>query len=161
MIALQRILLPTDFSTAVEPAVKMVQLLAERFDAAVHVLHVREERADFLPDFGMGIDLQPYLEAWKIRYEEREPEILRRLSEVLDTDWKHGRQTTIATRSGRPFLEIVDYAREHQIDLIVMGTHGRGGLTHAMLGSVAENVVRSAPCPVMTVRPHDQNFEMP
>ena len=62
---------------------------------------------------------------------------------------------------GTPFLEIIRYAREHEIDLIVMGTHGRSGLGHVLIGSVAERVVRKSPCPVLTIRPGGHEFVMP
>ena len=58
-------------------------------------------------------------------------------------------------------MEIIRYARKQEIDLIVLATHGRTGLTHVLLGSVAENVVRTAPCPVLTVRPEGHQFVMP
>ena len=61
-------------------------------------------------------------------------------------------RTTIVTQIGSPFFEIVRYAQDQQIDLVVLGTHGRGPLGHMLLGSVAEKVVRKAPCPVLTVR---------
>ena len=64
-------------------------------------------------------------------------------------------------RIGVDFHEIIDYARKHQIDLIVMATHGRTGLAHALVGSVAEKVVRKAPCPVLTVKHPAMQFEMP
>ena len=64
-------------------------------------------------------------------------------------------------RQGPPFLEIVRYAQEANIDLIVLGTHGRGGLAHMLLGSVAEKVVRKAPCPVLTVRHPEHEFVAP
>jgi nucleotide-binding universal stress UspA family protein len=64
-------------------------------------------------------------------------------------------------RTGTPFVEIVRYAREKDIDVIVMGTHGHSGLVHAMIGSVAEKVVRKAGCPVLTVRPEGHQFVMP
>ena len=57
-----------------------------------------------------------------------------------------------AFEEGRPSVKIVEFARDHEIDLIVMGTHGRGPVAHFLLGSVAENVIRSAECPVLTVR---------
>ena len=67
----------------------------------------------------------------------------------------------IVTLVGSPFLEIVTYAKSHDIDLIVMGTHGRGPIAHMLMGSVAEKVVRKAPCPVLTVRHPEHEFIMP
>ena len=58
-------------------------------------------------------------------------------------------------------MEIIDYARDQSIDLIVIGTHGRSGLMHVLLGSVAERIVRKSPCPVLTVKPDGQQFVMP
>lgn len=58
-------------------------------------------------------------------------------------------------------MEIIDYARENEIDLIVIGTHGRSGLMHILMGSVAERIVRKAPCPVLTVKPEGHQFVMP
>jgi nucleotide-binding universal stress UspA family protein len=66
-----------------------------------------------------------------------------------------------AIEMGIPFVEIVRHARKKNIDLIVIGTHGRTGLDHMLLGSVAEKVVRKAPCPVLTVRPEGHQFVMP
>jgi len=62
---------------------------------------------------------------------------------------------------GRPFVEIIRYAREKAVGLVVIATHGRTGLTHALFGSVAEKVVRKAPCPVLVVKRHEQEFVMP
>lgn len=64
-------------------------------------------------------------------------------------------------RRGKPFVEIIIAAREKEADLIVMGTHGRTGLSHSLMGSVAEKVVRKAPCPVLTVKPRNYKFEAP
>ena len=83
------------------------------------------------------------------------------LAELPDAEWSRGKQIVRATRQGPPFLEIVRYAKENEIDMIVLGTHGRGGLAHMLMGSVAEKVVRKAPCPVLTVRPEGHQFEMP
>ena len=60
-----------------------------------------------------------------------------------------------------PFVEIVTFAKDEETDLIVIGTHGRTGLKHMLIGSVAERVVRRAPCPVLTVRPDEHDFVMP
>jgi nucleotide-binding universal stress UspA family protein len=62
---------------------------------------------------------------------------------------------------GRPFMEILGYAKDRHVDLIVIGTHGRSGLRHVLLGSVAERVVRKAPCPVLTIRHPEHDFVMP
>jgi universal stress protein A len=62
---------------------------------------------------------------------------------------------------GSPKAEIVRYARKQDIDLIVLATHGRTGLSHVLMGSVAESIVRTAPCPVLTVRPEGHQFVMP
>lgn len=67
----------------------------------------------------------------------------------------------LITVTGAPFLEIVGYARREVIDLIVMGSHGRNAIGHLMVGSVAENVVRKAPCPVLTVPVSGHNFVKP
>jgi len=66
-----------------------------------------------------------------------------------------------AVVEGSPKVEIIAYARKHDIDLIVLSTHGRTGLTHVIMGSVAESVVRTAPCPVLTMRPDGHQFVMP
>ena len=64
-------------------------------------------------------------------------------------------------RTGAAFVEIIDYARSESMDLIIIGTHGRTGLEHILIGSVAERVIRKAPCPVLTVRPKSRQFKMP
>jgi nucleotide-binding universal stress UspA family protein len=70
-------------------------------------------------------------------------------------------ETVRALRIGHAFVEIVRYATDNAVDLIVMGTHGRGPVRHLLLGSVAEKVVRKAPCPVLTVRLPGHAFELP
>ena len=67
----------------------------------------------------------------------------------------------MAIRKGKPFLEIIRFAKENDIDLIIIGTHGRSGLEHIIFGSTAEKVVRKAPCPVLSVRPSQREFVMP
>jgi nucleotide-binding universal stress UspA family protein len=83
------------------------------------------------------------------------------LAEIPDPAWAAGKSIVRVCRQGTPFLEIVRYAKEHEMDLIVLGTHGRSGLAHVLMGSVAERVVRKSPCPVLTVRPTEHQFVMP
>jgi nucleotide-binding universal stress UspA family protein len=87
---------------------------------------------------------------------EWEAQARTRLTEIVPAT--AAAKTIVATRVGSPYTEIVRYAAQHRIDLIVLGTHGRGPLGHLLLGSVAERVVRTAPCPVLTVRHPQREF---
>jgi len=83
------------------------------------------------------------------------------LAGVLDPKWSAGRTVIQAVIDGTPKVEIIRYASKQNIDLIVLSTHGRTGLPHLMMGSVAESIVRTSPCPVLTVRPEGHQFVMP
>lgn len=160
MIRLKSVLLPTDFSQPSLAAVPYACDLAEAFGAELHVLHVIHDLTTEVPDFGMGLAFPGYLEQLPKRMQKLEEAAIHQLSEVLPDGWKKTR-IILATRKGPPFQRIIEYAREHQTDLIVMGTHGRGMLKHTLLGSVAERVVRKAPCPVLTVRLNSHEFVLP
>ena len=153
MIRLQRILLPTDFSEFSAEARKYACALAEQFEAELHLLHVVDEVSVVAPEYG-GVN-------WRDFLDEMQTAARQQLNSVLDPEWKAGRQVVEDVRRGTPFLEIVRYAKENDIDLIVLGTHGRSGLAHVLIGSVAERVVRSGPCPVLTVRPAGHQFVAP
>ena len=146
MIELKRILLPTDFSEYATEATKYALALAEKFGSEVHLLHVIDLMAAVAPEYG----IPPWLDE---QLEKMEAQALERLGEVFEPAWREQHRTVRATRQGTTYAKIIEYAKEHQIDLIVMGTHGRSGLTHFLMGSVAERVVRHASCPVLTVRP--------
>lgn len=139
------ILIATDFSEASEGAVDYGCTLAKRLGSVVHLIHVVEN-----PHLGPGgATLWNYsLPALKERLEGEAEERMAALTAP------HESHLTIerVARVGQPWVEIVEYAREHGIDLIVMGTHGHGAVAQVLLGSVAERVVRHAPCPVLTVR---------
>lgn len=155
MITLKTILAPTDFSETSKVALDHAKALAEKFGATLHLLHV-------LPD--------PHAQAWSIeaagvpvdqlqtRWGE---EAKARLDEALTDAERQSLHAVTETRVGHPFLEIIRYAKAHDADLIVIGTHGRGAIEHMLLGSVAEKVVRKAPCAVLTVREGQANFAMP
>jgi nucleotide-binding universal stress UspA family protein len=153
-IRIQRILLPTDFSTHSAAATKYACELVTRFDAELHLLHTLEVHVASTPNFGMGLALPKYIHESRAAAEQS-------LSGVLDSQWSVGRTVIQAVVEGSPKVEIVRYARTHAIDLIVLATHGRSGLAHVIMGSVAESVVRIAPCPVLTVRPDGHQFVMP
>ena len=146
MIDLKRILLPTDFSEYAGEATKFACGLVEKFGSEIHVLHVIDLMPTVAPEYG----IPPW---WDEQLEKMEIQAVERLGQVLDPLWREQHRTVRATRQGTAHAKIVEYAQEHQIDLIAMGTHGRSGLTHFLMGSVAERVVRHAPCPVLTVRP--------
>lgn len=161
MIELKRILFPTDLSSASEGAREYALMLAERFDAELHLLHVIHDWVERVPEFGMGLSVPAYAEQGPARRRTLEENAIRQLAALTPPEWQEKHRVTIAVKEGQPFLEIISYARAHEIDLIVLGTHGRGVVAHALLGSVAERVVRKAPCPVLTVRPRSHKFVMP
>ena len=131
-----RVLVPIDFSAPSEAALAYAREIAGRFDAALHLVHVSEN---------------PFLRAAVVDRRSREEAPMRWLQERLtDADRRRG-AVAIVEQSDEPASEILRYARSANIDLIVMGTHGRTGLARVVLGSVAEAVVRAAPCPVLTV----------
>jgi nucleotide-binding universal stress UspA family protein len=140
MVAIERILVPHDFSETSAAAVVYGVALARTFGAALHFLHVGE-RVRFEMDMEFPLGLDGMSEA------ERE-----RLLTIVSPADQAALAPQFEVRVGNPAAEIVAYASEAQVDLIVMGTHGRGMLGHALMGSVAEQVVRTAPCPVLTVR---------
>jgi universal stress protein A len=155
MIQMKRILLPTDFSDYSQNAVAYATEFANTFGAELHLLHVLQDLVAMVPEPGLAFpppgdymqELQESAEA--------------ALAKIPDPPPSEGGNVVRVVRQGPPFVEIVRYAKENDIDLVIMGTHGRSGLAHVLLGSVAEKVVRKAPCPVLTVRPTDHQFVMP
>lgn len=155
MIELKRILVPTDFSAYSEQAMTYACAFAEQFKSELHVLHVLQDLVSVVPEPGVAFPPPgDYMGELKASAE-------RALQQMPPAEWSEKHTVVRDTRQGPPFLEIVRYAKENDIDLIVIGTHGRGGLAHVLLGSVAEKVVRKAPCPVLTVRPEEHEFVMP
>ncbi len=142
-----RILVPTDFSEPSDAALAYGKSLAERLGASLHLLHVFEDpytMVTYAPE--VYAPIAPGLRDVAVR--DAETQLANRLSAAERARF-HG-TTEIVT--GLTAKEIVQYAKDHAVDLIVMGTHGRRGIAHLMLGSVAEHVVRTAMCPVLTVR---------
>jgi universal stress protein A len=141
---LKRILVPLDFSANSTRALDYARGLAEKFDAALHLVHVCE-----VPSM-----MTPSLDAYAIAYSDwrqRLGEEAERQLNTVTATLGNGRVTT-EVLFGHPAPSIVDAARANRADLIVMGTHGHGAVMHLLMGNVAERVVRTAPCPVLTVR---------
>ena len=155
MIAIKNILVATDFGTCSEHALSYGRHLASTFSATLHLIHVVDDL--FGRHLGMGgsrVDpsrLQRELEAAG----------KKQLGELVTRGG--GNVTTIAVMrtSSTPAAEIVAYAKDTGIDLVVVGTHGRGSMAHLLLGSVAERVARTAPCPVLTVSAPEENLVEP
>ena len=155
MLAIKTILVPTDFSEASETAVKYAKALAEAFGSSLHLVHVME---DLLAHAWAA---EVYVASMPSLREEIEKEATARLGVMVTDEERQRLRVTTAILAGNPFLEIIRYARTHDVDLIVIGSHGRGPIAHMLLGSVAEKVVRKSPCPVLTVRPAQHEFVMP
>ena len=158
MIALNQILVATDFSEPSTVALTYGRELARRFGATLHVLHVAE-------DFGARfVEVPLYaMDLGRMQTDAEETARVRLQSLLSDEDRRALNAKAVVLTSTSPAEAIVGYARDAMpmIGCIVMGTHGRGGLARLWLGSVAERVVRSAPCPVLTVRHPEHEFVMP
>lgn len=144
MIELKNILVPTDFSETAAVALRYAKPLAERFGASLHVLHVLEDPL-------LGWKPEGHVVAVPKIRAGMEQGAHAQMGQLLSDEERTKFHAEMVMLWGRPFVEVVRYAADHGIDLIVMGTHGRTGLSHLMMGSVAEKVIRLAPCPVMVV----------
>jgi len=155
-ITFSKILHPTDFSELSLHALGFARRLVEVFDAQLHCLHVIDEAYQYWS--AVGPEMAPVTPPVEDLTSLAEAQMHRFFDEHL-VGLKYPAVTKVVF--GKPFAEIVQYAREANIDLIVLPTHGRGGLTHMLLGSTAEKVVRKAPCPVLTIRDPNQNVVLP
>ena len=140
----ERILVPTDFSEASDAAKVYATALADAFGATLHALHV-------IPDplaLGWGVDAA-YLPQL---LERTQRQVQERLDTLLTPEERGKFHAQFAVETGSPATTIVDYANTHGVDLIVMGTHGRGAVERMWVGSVTERVLQRAQCPVVSVR---------
>jgi universal stress protein A len=140
-----RVVVPTDFSTCSEEAWSLARRVAAKAGGELILTHVLTET----PLYGEG--------PFSMRAVRQVYEAARKWAEGALEDWvakarAEGLSARAALRTGVAYAEIVALATDERADLIVIGTHGRGGVDRALLGSVADRVVRLAPCPVLTVR---------
>jgi len=156
MIALEKILVATDFSEPSDAALVYGRQLARTFGARLTVFHAVENLS--AREYGVegfvfiDPDLQRQLEAAAGKNAG---------SLLSDEDRSELKAEVVVVTAVSAASAITEYARQEQIDLIVVGTHGRGAVAHLMMGSVAERVVRTAPCPVLTVRHPEHEFVLP
>ena len=153
MISIKNILCPIDYSIYSEMALKYAIEFAEKYRAKLYLMHVLDIRVYDIND--------PDLYNVNIVDAETIAKLLERLLRCVTEDTKGRIPVEAIIIQGVPFAEIIKASKEHKIDLIVIGTHGRTGISHAIMGSVAEKVVRKAPCPVLTIRHPEHDFIMP
>jgi universal stress protein A len=140
------ILAPTDFSAHAAVALRHACGLAWKLGAELHLLHVLPDFVPAGPDPILGPSLSPDY------FSQAEAKARESLAHLLEPAWGSPPSVKLAVHWGSAVEGIVAYARDHAVDLVVIATHGRTGLRHVLLGSVAERIIREAPCPVLTVR---------
>ena len=149
MLSIKKILFATDFSDCARAAQRYAIAFADQFDAELHAIHVLPDVAMMMPDPGTSLALPASYQA------DLQKEAEKSLEKAIASPAAGAYKLVRVVRTGNPYYEIVDYAEQNQIDLIVVGTHGRGALLHLLMGSVAEKVVRKANCPVLSVHPNE------
>jgi nucleotide-binding universal stress UspA family protein len=154
MVALKNILVATDFSEPSGVALAYGRDLARNYGARLHVMHVVD---DVLTRYSGEVGfVLPSMQDDLDRVARRELE-----ARITDEDRTQLNALTVIATGANVSEAICAYANGHAIDLIVTGTHGRGAISHLLMGSVAERVVRTARCPVLTVHAHQRDFIVP
>ena len=149
-----KILVPTDFSESARYALPFAIDLAQRYGASLHIVHVVEPIVAPV-DFAWGTYSYPDIEKQLSGYVDES------LSKILSEQIPSGIKTESSNLQGKPWREIIAFAKTAEMDLIVMATHGLSGLSHAIYGSTAEKVVRKAHFPVLLERHPDVKYEIP
>lgn len=147
MINIKKVLFPTDCSEITKMSLDYAVEVARKFEAKLTIFNVTRE----LEIYGGDSD---YLSPgnYKKMVEEAESDAGKRLKEYWEQAEVSDLEVELVQVKGNPFGEIIQFAQEKKMDIIVMGTHGRTGIQHIMMGSVAEKVVRYSPIPVLTVK---------
>ncbi len=155
MIKIEKILFPTDFSEHSKHAFSYALSFAKEYGARLYMLHVVEDVQYLANAYMFDVPIMP-------SFADMEQSRLKEMQEFID---REAADSSISIekmiKHGRPFIEIIQTARDENVDLIVIATHGRSGLEHVFFGSTAEKVVRKAPCPVLSIRMPGHGFIMP
>jgi nucleotide-binding universal stress UspA family protein len=158
MIAIKNVLVATDFSPVSDTALVYGRALARTFGGALHVLHVVDNLGARLSyaDAALAGFAPPQMQA------EIESAARKSLDTfVTETDRRELHAAAVLRVGNNPAKEIAEYAKEASIDIIVVGATGRGGVDRLLMGSVADKIIRRAPCPVLTVRHPEHEFVIP
>ena len=158
MVKIEHILVPTDFSEFSRYAPDYAITIAKTFEAKITLLHITNEN-----ELVALQQVSAYFEPGKLEdlLQQRESEDRKQLDGFISPELKKGIEVETLHKVGIPFVEIIRTAKEKAVDLIVIATHGRSGLSHIIFGSVAEKVVRKSTCPVLSIRPREHEFAMP
>lgn len=156
MIVIKKVLVATDFSPASDTALRYGREIAAGFHATLELLHVTPN-LPLVASFGYEYTSLPP------RVQEEVERAERNMTErwLTDEDRRELHATAVTLVDNNPAAAIVAHAKATNADVIVVGTHGRGAMAHMLLGSVAERVVRLAPCPVLTVHHPEHEFVAP
>ena len=154
-----KVLSTTDFSEDSTLALGYAEEIGRRFSAEIILLRVNQP----LPPVMVSREIGPMMDVGAMSRIAEEQRLLaqRELDAIVNRLRVGGFRARSLLKVGSPFLEIINTAQAEGVDLVVMGTHGRTGLAHVLMGSVAERVVQKAPCPVLTIRHPDRKFKHP
>lgn len=150
MFSVKNIIVPTDFSKLSFSAFEYARDIAEKADAVVHLVYVLEKTPPFLAVRSLDVSEDEVMKSM-------EEEARKQLAETVSLLRNDSNIKVIEVcKKGNDYEEIVNYSKEINCDLIVIATHGRTGILHTLLGSVAEKVIRYAKCPVLVISPEEE-----
>ncbi|MDA8161584.1 MAG: universal stress protein [Desulfobacteraceae bacterium] len=148
MVEVKKILFPVDFTENSKKIFPYVKSFAKTFGARITLINIVKHMEDFAGFELMGA------ERWALFEKDSKEKALGTLKNIAADDFSEFKDVDYAVIVGDIVDEIIDYAEQKKIDLIIISTHGRKGLEKVMLGSVAEGVVKRASCPVLTINPY-------
>lgn len=151
MFKIKNILLPTDFSKTSLTSAEYAVELAKQYNAKIHLLYVLEKTPPILTIRSLDLSREKILESIEADAQEQVNNCLSKIKKIGDVE------IVTAIRKGLDYEEIIKYSKDKKIDVIVIATHGRTGLLHTLLGSVAEKVIRYSKIPVLVITPKDKN----
>jgi len=153
MVEIKKILLPCDLTTNGSKIIPYVLSIAEKYNSTIYLVHVVEDLHGLAPYPypGMGNDQKVHEKASRKTLLNK---VGKMCDEVCDEHFQSCANISKAIVVGHPVVEILKFVESEDIDLIIMGTHGRSRMEHVIFGSVAENVVKKSPVPVLTINPY-------